>query len=471
MAIISIQNLELAFGGPPLFDRISLSVERGEKIALVGRNGSGKSTLLRLIEGSRRPDAGAVAIQKGSRAALLAQEVPQETSGTVYEVVAGGLKEHSDLIARHHAISRRLSTETTPALLQELNRIHNSLDAGGGWEVQQQVDKIISQLGLDANLVFNTLSAGLKRQTLLGKALAGEPDILLLDEPTNHMDIDSIKRLEEYLLRFSGTVVFVTHDRMFLQKLSTRIVEIDRGKLFDQSCDYQTFLVRREAAREAEETERALLDKKLAQEERWVRQGIKARRTRNEGRVRDLEKMRQQRRERRDRMGTVRMEAHEAERSGKLVVKAEDITFQYGDTPIITGFSTTILKGDRVGILGPNGSGKTTLLRILLGDLQPSSGSVRLGTGLKLSYFDQLREQLDASKSVRENTGEGNDIITINGKDRHIIGYLKDFLFSADWANSPVSLLSGGERNRLLLARLFTRPSNLLVLDEPTNDL
>jgi len=471
MAIMSVQNVELSFDGPPLFDGINLSVERGEKIALVGRNGSGKSTLLRLIEGSRQPDAGAVAIQKGSRAAFLAQEVPQETAGTVYEVVASGLKEHYDLIARHHAINSRLSTDNTPALLQELNQIHNSLDAVGGWEVQQQVDKIISQLGLDADLVFNTLSAGLKRQALLGKALAGEPDILLLDEPTNHMDIDSIKRLEEYLLRFSGTVVFVTHDRMFLQKLASRIVEIDRGKLFDQSCDYQTFMIRREAAREAEETEHALFDKKLAREERWVRQGIKARRTRNEGRVRELEKMRRQRRKRRDRIGTVRMEAHEADRSGKLVVKAKDISFEYDDTTIISNFSTTIMKGDRVGILGPNGSGKTTLLRILLDDLQPTSGSVRLGTGLKLSYFDQLREQLDDSKSVRENTVDGNDIITINGKNRHIIGYLKDFLFSADRANSPVSLLSGGERNRLLLARLFTRPSNLLVLDEPTNDL
>ncbi|MBI4333767.1 MAG: ATP-binding cassette domain-containing protein [Chloroflexi bacterium] len=471
MALISIQNVGLAFDGPPLFDGINLSIERGEKVAVVGRNGSGKSTLLRLIEGSVQPDSGAVIIQRGTRTAFLSQDVPSEVPGTVLDVVAGGLKQHRALVTQYHAVSSRLSGENAPGLPEDSSPIQDSLEAGGGWEDRQQVNKVISQLGLNADLAFNSLSAGLKRQALLGRAIVGGPDILLLDEPTNHMDIDSINRLEEFLLRFPGALVFVTHDRVFLQRIATRIVGIDRGRLFDQSCDYETFLIRRQAATEAEETGQALFDKKLEKEERWIRQGIKARRTRNEGRVRELESMREIRRLRRERPGMVRMEAHEAERSGYIVAKAENISFSYGDAPVISNFSTTILKGDRVGILGRNGSGKTSLLRILLGELRPQSGTVRTGTGLQISYFDQLREQLDENKTVRENVGEGKDIVTINGKDRHVIGYLQDFLFSPERAQAAVSTLSGGEHNRLLLARLFTRPSNLLVLDEPTNDL
>ena len=326
-------------------------------------------------------------------------------------------------------------------------------------------------MGLDGERTFNLLSAGLKRQVLLARALAGEPDILLLDEPTNHMDIDSIGRLEETLLRYRGALVFVTHDRVFLQRIARRIVEIDRGQLFDQSCDYETFLARRAAAYEVEANHNAEFDKKLVREEQWVRGGISARRTRNEGRVRELLKLREIRRQRRERPGAIRIEAQEAERSGQLVVKAEDVNFSYSDKPIITAFSATIMKGDRVGILGPNGSGKTTLLKLLLGQLQPSSGTIRLGTNLQISYFDQLREQLDENKTVQENVVEDTDSVVINGKKRHIIGYLEDFLFSPDQAHGYVAQLSGGERNRLLLARLFTRPSNLLVLDEPTNDL
>jgi ATP-binding cassette subfamily F protein uup len=435
------------------------------------RNGSGKSTLLNLIDRSLTPDSGTVAVYKGVRTALLPQEVPDEIPGTVFDVIAGGLKEHCDLITEYHTVSKELSRTNTPALLEKLNRIHNTLEREGGWGIQQQVDRIISQLGLDADLVFNSLSAGLRRQALLGKTMAGQPDILLLDEPTNHMDIDSIKRLEELLIRFTGTLVFVTHDRMLLQNIAGRIVEIDRGKLFDQSCDYETFLMRRQDALDAEDTGNALFDKKLEKEEQWVRQGIKARRTRDEGRVQRLLKMREMRKLRRDRAGTIKIEAQEAERSGKLVVKANDISYGYGDSPVVSNFSTTILKGDRVGILGPNGSGKTTLLRILLGELAPQSGDIKMGVRLKFSYFDQMRQQLDQKKSVRENVGGGKDIVTINGKDRHVIGYLKDFLFSSDRAIEPVSHLSGGERNRLLLARMFARPSNLLVLDEPTNDL
>ena len=445
MAIVSLQNVRLALGGPLLFDGITLSIERGEKVALVGRNGSGKTTLLRLIEGSLRPDSGTVAIQRGACKALLSQEVPGEVQGTVLDVVASGLQQRHDPPTSDHT--------QTP------------------WEMRAQVDKTISQLGLDAGMVFNSLSAGLKRQTLLGKALAGQPDILLLDEPTNHMDIEAIGRLEELLSRFTGALVVVTHDRMFLQRVATRIVEIDRGSLFDQSCDYETFRARKQAALETEETNNALFDKKLEKEERWVRQGIKARRTRNEGRVRELETMREMRAQRRERPGLAKMSVPEAERSGQLVAEAKAISFSYGDVPVISKFSTTILKGDRVGILGRNGCGKTTLLRILLGDLRPASGSVRIGTGLQICYFDQLREQLDQTKTVRQNVSEDGDVLTINGKNRHVISYLKYFLFSSDRANESVSVLSGGERNRLLLARLFARPSNLLVLDEPTNDL
>ncbi len=443
MAFINMQSVGLAFGSTRLFEEINLTIEQGEKVALVGRNGSGKSTLLKLIAGKFRPDSGTVATQKGIRSAYLDQMVPGEMPGTVLEVVKG-----------------------------ELIRIQDALKIERGWDLHQQTEKVISQSGLDANGVFNALSAGLKRQVLLAKALVGEPDILLLDEPTNHMDIDSIKQLEETLLRFTGVIILVTHDRMFLQRIATRIVEIDRGRLFDQLCDYETFLTRRAAARQVEETLNELFDKKLVKEEHWIRGGIKARRTRNKGRVRELQKMRGIRRERRERPGTVKIKASVSERSGMMVVKADNVNFSYGNMPIISDLSTVIMKGDRVGILGPNGSGKTTLLRLLLGKLRPDSGNIRPGVNLQISYFDQLREQLDEKKTVLENVVETDqDTVTINGKERHIIGYLQDFLFSPDQVHSYVSLLSGGEHNRLLLARLLTRPSNVLVLDEPTNDL
>ena len=471
MAFISMQGISLAFLSVPLFDGVNLTIERGEKVGLVGRNGSGKSTLLRLIEGSAKPDSGAVSVQKGVRSAYLSQEVPHDLPGTVFDVVASGSREYVDLITRNPSPSASLLHEGTVPVHEVLDRIHQNLDMEGVWYKKEQVSKCLSQLGVDAGLAFSSLSAGLKRQVLLQRALVGEPDILLLDEPTNHMDIDSIKELEQMMLRFTGALIFVTHDRMFLQRIATRIVEIDRGRLFDQTCDYETFLVRRSADREAEETKNALFDRKLQQEEHWVRGGIKARRTRNEGRVRELEKMREMRRSRRDRPGTVKMEAQEAERSGTLVAKAEDIGFNYGDTQVISRFSTTILKGDRIGILGPNGSGKTTLLRLLLGMLSPVSGTIRLGANLQISYSDQLLEQLDENKTAIENVGDGNDTVTVNGKIRHILGYLQDFLFSPDQARSLVSVLSGGERKRLMLARIFTQPSNLLVLDEPTNDL
>ena len=439
MAFINLQNVSLAFGSTHLFDEINLTVEEGEKVVLVGRNGSGKSTLLKLIAGSLRSDSGTIAIQNGIRVAYLGQMVPEEMPGTVLEVVKG-----------------------------DLSRAHDAQESA----LNQRAEKAISQLGLDTKWIINTLSAGMKRKVLLAKALAAEPDILLLDEPTNHMDMDSIKRLEETLIKFAGALIFVTHDRMFLQRIATRIVGIDRGRLFDQTCDYETFLARRVAAREVEETQNALFDKKLEKEEQWIRNGVRARRTRNEGRVRELQKLRTIRRDRREPPGIVKIESQETERSGMLVVKADNVGFSYGDKPIISQLSTVIMKGDRVGILGPNGSGKTTLLRLLLGNLRPDSGTIRLGTNLQISYFDQLREQLDEKKTVQENVVENNqDTVTINGQKRHIIGYMQDFLFSPDQVRSYVSTLSGGERNRLLLARLFTRPSNLLVMDEPTNDL
>ena len=465
MAFISMHGISLSFGGVPLFDGIDLTVERRERIGLVGRNGSGKSTLLRLIEGSLKPDSGAASVLKGAHIAYLSQQVPHDIPGTAFDVVASGIRQYADLVTKQRSAGL-LDEDTTP-MAEKLDRTHHTLEMEGGW----YLSKMLSQLGVDAGCAFNSLSAGLKRQVLLKRALSGEPEILLLDEPTNHMDIDSIKELEKMMVRFAGALIFVTHDRMFLQRIATRIVEIDRGRLFDQACDYETFLVRRSVDRETEETQNALFDKKLQQEEHWVRGGIKARRTRNEGRVRELERMREIRRSRRERPGTVKMEAHEAERSGTLVAKADNISFNYGDTQIISKFSTTILKGDRIGILGPNGSGKTTLLRILLGMLSPETGTIRLGASLQISYFDQLLEQLDENKTAIENVGDGTDTVTVNGKTRHIVGYLQDFLFSPDQARSLVSVLSGGERNRLMLARLFTLPSNLLVLDEPTNDL
>lgn len=446
MALVSMQDVSVSFGGPFLLDRVNLQIERGERICLVGRNGVGKSTLMRLINGDVLPDEGTIIRQQGVRVALLPQEVPQEFHGTISEVVASGLENGDG--------GSGLSYDGTE------------------WREQLQVEKIMSLMSLEPQALFETLSAGLKRRVLLARGLVKDPDVLLLDEPTNHLDIEAIDWMEEFLSRFSGTLLFVTHDRMFLQKLATRIVEVDRGKLFDWSCDYETFLKRKQAALEAEEQQWIQFDKKLAREEVWIRQGIKARRTRNEGRVRELMKLREVRRARRERMGTVCLRAQEAVRTGKLVIETEDISYGYGnDAPVIRGFSTVIARGDKVGIIGPNGSGKTTLLRLLLGDLQPQSGTVRHGSHLQVSYFDQLRAQLDEDRSVVENVGDGNDTILFNGKPRHIIGYLQDFLFSPERARSPVRILSGGERNRLLLAKLFTAPSNVLVMDEPTNDL
>ena len=438
MALITLRDISLAFGGPPLFDGINLQIEPGDRLCLMGRNGTGKSTLMKLISGEIPPEGGELIRSQGLRVALVSQEIPQEVAGTVFEVVAQ----------------------------------HPHAAAGAEqWEHEQQVERVLNRLHLEPEAEFATLSGGTKRRVLLARALVAAPDILLLDEPTNHLDIETILWLEEFLARNITTCIFVTHDRAFARRLANRIAELDRGRIYAFSCGYDQFVERREALLEAEITRMALFDKKLAQEEAWVRQGIKARRTRNEGRVRALKALREEYRQRRTRQGTATIRLQEAERSGRLVIEAEQVGFSYGDRTVIRDLSTTIMRGDKLGIIGPNGSGKTTLLRLLLGELEPQSGSIQQGTRLEVLYMDQMRDQLDPQKSVAENVGEGNDTLIIGGKSRHIIGYLQDFLFSPDRARSPVSILSGGERNRLLLAKLFTKPGNVLVLDEPTNDL
>jgi ATP-binding cassette subfamily F protein uup len=471
MPELSLRDVSLAFGGAPLLDKISLQVEAGERICLLGRNGAGKSSLLRLLADEVPPDAGVIDRRQGLRAATLPQDVPRDMVGTVFEVVASGLGPAGAGLCRYHELSHRLAESGDQALLPELLAAQRVLEEGGGWELQQRTEQIIVRLKLPEDAQMRSLSGGVKRRVLLARALVGEPDLLLLDEPTNHLDIESIAWLEDFLLRARIALVFVTHDRSFLRALATRIVEIDRGRLFDFACDYDTFLVRKEELLHAEAQEWARFDRKLAQEEVWIRQGIKARRTRNEGRVRALKTMREESRRRRERSGTAKLQLLEAERSGRLVAEVTGITFGYDEKPVVRDFSTSIMRGDRVGIIGPNGAGKTTLLKLLLGQLAPQQGQVRLGTNMEVLYFDQLREQLDPDRTVQQNLAGDQDTVLIGGQPRHVIGYLQDFLFTPDRARTPVRILSGGERSRLLLARLFAREANVLVLDEPTNDL
>ncbi|MEP6573458.1 MAG: ATP-binding cassette domain-containing protein [Gemmatimonadota bacterium] len=471
MALLGLRDVRVAFGGPAVLEGASFSIERGERVCLLGRNGAGKSTLMRLLDGTIQPDQGEVIRQTGISIARLEQELPANVAGTTFEVVAAGLGEAGTLLTRYHAASVRLATNSEESALRELDRLHHALEAANAWQLQTRVDTVLSHLGLEADAPFETRSGGRKRQTLLARALVREPDLLLLDEPTNHLDIDAIEWLETFLIDRGTTLLFVTHDRAFLRRLATRIVELDRGRLADWGSDYDTYLDRKDAALAAEEREWAEFDRKLAREEAWIRRGIKARRTRNEGRVRALESMRRERGDRRERTGTISVQAQEAERSGRLVVEARDVGFGYGERAIVRGLTTTITRGDRVGLIGPNGSGKTTLLQLLLGEIPPDSGTIRTGNGLEIAYFDQLREQLDPDKTVFDSVGEGGDFIEIGGSRKHVLGYLQDYLFPADRARTPVRALSGGERNRLLLARLFTRSFNVLALDEPTNDL
>ncbi len=473
MPLITLKNINLSFGTPPLLDSVNLQINANERVCLLGRNGAGKSTLLKLINGDIQADDGKLTVHTGIRVAKLNQEVPADIDGSINEVVAGGLEKAGDLLQTYYHLLHEISLGDMD-LLDQLGNCQQQLEAEGGWEISTRLESIISKLQLDGDIDFNALSGGLKRRVMLARALVNKPDLLLLDEPTNHLDIESIIWLENFLLSWQGSLLFISHDRSFLQKLSTRIIEIDRGHLKDWPGDYPTYLVRKEKSLEDEDKENALFDKKLAEEEVWIRQGIKARRTRNEGRVRALEELRRQRAARRNVTGTAKVEIQSADKSGKIVLEAEDISYHYEDSPqksVIQDFSTTILRGDKVGIIGPNGAGKTTLIRLLLGQIKPQSGNVKLGTKLEVAYFDQHRSVLDEEKTVQDNIADGSDTVCVNGKDRHVISYLRDFLFAPERVRQPVKALSGGERNRLLLARLFSRPSNMLVLDEPTNDL
>jgi ABC transport system ATP-binding/permease protein len=437
MSLVVLEGLTIGYRGPPLLDAVDCRIEARQRIGLLGRNGAGKTTLMRLIVGDEQPDAGAVIIEPNTKISLLQQIVPRDTTGLVGEIIATGVTDES---------------------LEE-------------WECDYQVDQIAARMNLDLDQSFEDMSSGMKRRVLLARAIVSNPDLLLLDEPTNHLDIDAINWLEQFLSAWEGAILFVTHDRTFLKNLATRIVEIDRGNIFDWSCDYETFLERKAALLAAGDKQNALFDKKLKEEEVWIRQGIKARRTRNEGRVRALKKMREERSERRQKTGSSRIEIQEGQRSGNLVARVDGLSFAYPDLPIVHDLSTVIMRGDKIGLIGPNGVGKTTLLRLLLGKIEPDEGNVKLGTNLQIAYFDQLREVLDDEASVIDNVGDGYSTVTINGRSKNIMGYVQDFLFAPDRARMQVKYLSGGERNRVLLAKLFAKPANVIVMDEPTNDL
>ncbi len=466
MALLAVRNLSLKFGGPSLFDDVTFQVEAGERVCLIGRNGAGKSSLLKIIAGTLEPDAGEVAVARGSHAAYLAQEVPEEIAGTVRDVVLSGLGDAGEKIRAYETHDTEKYSET------QLDEIFHWLENNSAWSLSSEVDAMISKIGAVPELPFSSLSAGMKRRVLLARELVSKPDILVLDEPTNHLDIDAIEWLEDFLLAWHGAILFVTHDRRFLKKISTRILDLEGGIVTSWDCDYETYLSRREELNASIAANNAEFDKLLAREEAWLRQGVKARRCRNEGRVRELKKLREIRAARRASVGNVRATISEGEKSGAKVLVAENISHTWNGVPAIHNFSTTIMRGDRVGIIGPNGIGKTTLLKILLGQLAPDAGTVTHGTNLQIAYFDQLRSQLREDKTLAENlAGEGADTVVVGHQTRHVISYLGDFLFTPDRARSTVSMLSGGERNRLLLAKIFLKTANVLVLDEPTNDL
>ena len=471
MPLMTLDRVSLTFGHEPLLAEVTLRVERGERVCVVGRNGAGKSSLLRIISGEQPPDTGDVRMELGLRAARLAQDVPLSTDRAVFDVVADGLGALSDLVADYHHTVVALSEESAPTILERLGRLHHELDKQDGWRLEQRIELVLSHLGLPPDATVETLSGGWRRRVLLARALVAQPDVLLLDEPTNHLDLPAILWLESFLLAYPGAVVFVTHDRAFLQRVATRIVDIDRGRLTSWPGDYATFLRKKDEWLANDAASRDKFDKRLAEEEAWLRRGVKARRTRNEGRVRALTAMRQERAARRDQMGAVRLQIERAPSSGQLVFEADSISKSFGPKPVVRLFTTRIMRGDRIGLIGPNGSGKTTLIRLLLGELAPDEGELRRGTNVEVAYYDQLREQLDPERTVFETIGEGSDTVTVHGRTRHVNAYLRDCLFPPERAQSPVKALSGGEQNRLLLARLFTRPANLLVLDEPTNDL
>jgi len=466
MPLITVQNADYSVGGPLLLENVELAIEAGERIALIGRNGAGKSTLMKLLAGELQPDDGEIRREGGVRVARLEQEVPPGASGTVFDVVADGLGELGHWLAEFHHLSHAEHYDA-----DAVAKVQTKIEDAQGWGLDQRVEETLTRLGLDGEAEFAGLSGGMKRRVLLARALVSAPDLLLLDEPTNHLDIEAIDWLEQFLKSWSGALLFVTHDRRFLRALATRIVEIDRGRVTSWPGDWDNYLRRREERLNAEAQENARFDKLLAQEEVWIRQGIKARRTRDEGRVRRLKAMRNERAQRRDSVGNVRMEFAQSEQSGRKVLEAKDVDFDYGGRPMLRAFSSTVFRGDRIGLIGPNGSGKTTLLKVLLGELAPKSGEVRLGSNLQVAYFDQYRATLREDWNAIENVAEGREYVEVGGKSKHIIGYLQDFLFTPERARAPITRLSGGERNRLLLAKLFAQPSNLLVMDEPTNDL
>ncbi|MFU6377566.1 ATP-binding cassette domain-containing protein [Metapseudomonas otitidis] len=469
MTLLKFSDVSLAYGAMPLLDKVSWQIARGERVCVIGRNGTGKSSMLRLVKGEQHADDGEIWRAPALKIGELPQELPRADERTVFDVVAEGLAGVGELLAQYHHLSQNIRDEHD---LERLTHVQQELEAKDGWRLQQLVDSTLSRLQLPADKTLAELSGGWRRRVLLAQALVSEPDLLLLDEPTNHLDIGAIAWLEEALSGFGGAVLFITHDRSFLQNLATRILELDRGNLIDWNGDYASFLVHKEQQLAAEETANALFDKRLAQEEVWIRQGIKARRTRNEGRVRALKAMRMERAERRERQGRATFQLETADKSGKQVIVVENVGFAHpGGELLIRDFSMVLQRGDRIGLLGANGTGKTTLLKLLLGDLQPTQGSIEVGTKLEVAYFDQLRHALEPEKTVIDNLAEGREFITVGGQNRHVLSYLGDFLFSPQRARTPVKALSGGERARLLLAKLFSKPANLLVLDEPTNDL
>lgn len=473
--MIGLNKVSLGYGGPPLFDELDLQVEAGDRLCLLGRNGTGKSTLLKVLSGEVGPDRGEVARKTGMRISVLGQEIPEDLEGTVLSVALGGLGEKKALVEAYYALTHRLDTEDSPALLKELEDLQHRMDQAGAWDGERQVKEVLSHLDLNPEDQYRNLSGGTRRRVLLARALVSRPDLLLLDEPTNHLDIPRILWLEDYLKQGNYTLVFITHDKAFARRLATRTAELDRGKLYAYDCGFDQFFQRREEVLEAQAKAEKNQAKKLAQEEAWVRRGVKARLKRDEGRVKALIRLRAEWASRREKIGQVRMGITEGRRSGDLVVLAEGVTFSYPGADsrdvLVKNFSTLIQRGDKIGLIGPNGSGKTTLLKLILGQLQPTSGRAILGSEVAPVYFDQMRNSLDPEKTLAENLGDGYDTVEVGGKPRHVLAYLQDFLFEPDRAKVPVKILSGGEKNRLLLAKLFARPSNLLILDEPTNDL
>lgn len=471
MSLISMHGAWLSFSDSPLLDNTELHIEDNERVCLVGRNGAGKSTLMKILNREQGLDDGRIVYEQDLVIARLQQDPPRNVAGSVYDFVAGGIEEQAEYLKRYHEISHLVMTDPSDKNLNEMARVQELLDHHNLWQIETRINDVLLQLGLDADMPLASLSGGWLRKAALGRALVSGPRVLLLDEPTNHLDIETIDWLEGFLKSFSGTIIFISHDRSFIRNMSTRIVDLDRGKLVSYPGNYDQYLLDKEEALRVEELQNAEFDRKLAQEEVWIRQGIKARRTRNEGRVRALKAMRNERSARREVMGSAKMQVEEASRSGKIVFEMEDVDYRLGDKKLVQGMSAQVQRGDKIALIGPNGCGKTTLLKLMLGQLEADSGRVHVGTKLEVAYFDQHRAELDPDRTVMDNLSEGKQEVLVNGKPRHVLGYLQDFLFHPKRAMTPVRALSGGERNRLLLARLFLKPSNLLILDEPTNDL